>query len=428
MSHSLERGQAPRPRKALWRNALLIVLVFLAAAALALALSRCAAGPGGSAATRAGRRPSVTVGVAKASVGEVPITLNELGTVTPAATVQVNAQVSGPLTQVVFKEGDLVRRGQLLAQIDPRPFKVAVDQAKGQLARDEATLAGARRDLARYQALLAQNSIARQTVEDQAATVKQDEGTVAADRAAVASAELNLAYTRIVAPVAGRVGLRQVDVGNLITANSATPIVVVTEVEPIDVVFAVPEDGISAIAAHPGYGVNLPVTAYDRGGGAVLAQGTLIALDNLVDTTTGTVKAKARFANANGALFPNQFVNVTILVDTLKNQVIAPTTAVRHGPQGDYVYVLQADRTVKMTPVKVGPGTGETTSIVSGLAAGQTVITEGGDRLRDGAQVTLPGQAPAQGGPGDGGRRRHGGGRWRGGQGGGGGTGGGGGG
>jgi multidrug efflux system membrane fusion protein len=414
-------SRARRPHRPLWRSVAWIVLVLLAAAAVAFALTRCASGSGG-AAGGAGRRPSVTVGIAKTVIADVPITLSALGTVTPEATVQVTAQVSGPLTQVGYREGQLVRRGQLLAQIDPRPFQVAVQQAQGQLARDAAALANARLDLARYRALLAQNSIASQLVDTQAALVRQDEGTVASDRAAVASAQLNLTYTHILAPVAGRAGLRQIDVGNLVTANAATPITVVTQIDPVDVVFAIPEDSIAAITAHPNFGANLPVTAYDRGGGQVLAQGALATIDNLVDTTTGTVKGKARFANPNGALFPNQFVNVTVLVDTLKNQVMAPTTAIRHGPQGDYVYVLQPGQTVKMTPVKVGPGTGETTSIVSGLTAGQTVITEGGDRLRDGAKVTLPGQAP-QGGAG-GGRHRRGSGHGSGGGGGGGGGGG----
>jgi multidrug efflux system membrane fusion protein len=328
--------------------------------------------------------------------------------VTPEATVQVTTQVSGPLQSVNFREGQLVTKGQLLAVIDPRPFQVAVEQAEGQLARDQASLADAQLDLKRYQGLLAQDSIARQTVDTQAALVKQDTGVVASDRAAVAQARLNLSYTHVLSPVSGRVGLRQIDPGNQVAANSSTPLVVVTEINPIDVVFAVPEDAIPSIAKHPNFGAGLAVSAYDRAGGQVLAQGTLTTIDNVVDTTTGTVKGKASFANPAGALFPNQFVNVTVLVDTLQKQVIVPTTAVRHGPSGDYVFVLQPNNTAKMTTVTVGPGTGETTSIVSGVTAGQTVITDGGDRLKDNSPVTLPGQRP-QGGGAAGGHRRSGG-------------------
>ena len=398
---------APKSRRPAWRTIIGIVLVLLVAGLLAFALSKCAGGgaPGGAGGAGGGRRGAVTVGVAKATLGDVPITLTALGTVTPEATVQVTSQVSGPLQAVNFREGQLVSKGQLLATIDPRPFQVAVEQAQGQLARDAASLADAELDLKRYHGLLAQDSIARQTVDTQAALVKQDAGTVATDQAAVAQARLNLSYTRILSPVSGRVGLRQVDAGNLVAANSSTPLVVVTQIDPIDVVFAVPEDAIPSISKHPNFGAGLAVSAYDRAGGQVIAQGTLTTIDNVVDTTTGTVKGKASFPNPSGALFPNQFVNVTVLTDTLQKQVIVPTTAVRHGPSGDYVFVLQANNTVKMTTVTVGPGTAETTSIAQGLTAGQTVITDGGDRLRDGAPVTLPGQRPPSAGAAGGHRR-----------------------
>jgi multidrug efflux system membrane fusion protein len=397
-------GPTRGPRRPAWRTIAGIAAVLLVAALIAFILSRCAAsggGPGGPGGGRGGR-PSITVGVAKATLGDVPITLAALGTVTPEATVQITSKVSGTLNAVNFTEGQLVRRGALLISIDPVPFRIAVQQAQGQLARDEALLANAKVDLARYQTLLAQDSIARQQVDTQAALVKQDEGVVKADRAAVATAQVNLSYTRIAAPVAGRVGLRQVDAGNQVTANAATPLAVVTEIDPIDVVFAIPEDTIPQITKHPNFGAGLPVTALDRAGGQAIAQGSLATIDNVVDTTTGTVKGKARFDNRAGALFPNQFVNVAVLVDTLQNQVIVPTTAVRHGPQGDFVWVLQPGQTVKLTLVKTGPGSGETTSIASGLAAGATVITEGGDRLTDGASVTLPGQRPKMGGAGGG--------------------------
>jgi multidrug efflux system membrane fusion protein len=393
--------------------------VALAAVAIAVGLTYCARSPkpgagtpagaaghgrsrGRGAGTAAGGRPPVTVGVGKASVGDIPITVSALGTVTPVATVQVQARVSGMLERVGFREGQLVRKGQLLAQIDPRPFQAALDQAEGQLRRDQALLANAKTDLARYAALIAQDSVARQTYDTQASLVAQDEGVVKSDQGTVENARLNLGYARVTSPVAGRVGLRQVDAGNEITANQATPLTVVTQLDPITVVFSVPETAIGPIAAHGAAG--LGVTAYDRAGGTVLGTGRLLTLDNLIDPTTGTVKGKASFANGAGALFPNQFVNVTVLVDTLRQQVVVPTTAIRHGPQGDFVWVLQPNRTVKTRPVKVGPATPETVSIVSGLALGETVITDGGDRLRDGAKVVLPRPAPGSGaGPGPGG-------------------------
>ncbi|MDB5480546.1 MAG: transporter subunit [Caulobacteraceae bacterium] len=393
-----------------------IVVVVLVALAIAVALTYCARSPkpgaaaagsagghgrsgGGAPGGSAGGRPPVTVGVARAALGDIPITVSALGTVTPVATVQVQARVSGMLDRVGFKEGQVVRKGQVLAQIDPRPFQAALDQAVGQLRRDEALLANAKLDLQRYAALRAQDSIAVQAYDTQVALVNQDEGTVRTDRAAVDTARLNLEFARVTSPVTGRVGLRQVDPGNQITANQSTPFTVVTQLDPITVVFSIPETAIGPIASHGASG--LSVTAFDRAGGTALATGKLLTLDNLIDPTTGTVKAKATFGNAGGALFPNQFVNVTVLVDILRNQVVVPTTAVRHGPQGDFVWVLRADRTATVRPVRVGPGTAETVSLVSGLAVGETVITDGGDRLREGAKVNLPGQAaPGAGGSG----------------------------
>lgn len=393
MSHSIQpnAGPARRPRRT-WRSLVGIAAVLAVAILLAILLVRCATSGGGQGGPFGrGGRPTITVGTATATLGDVPITVSALGTVTPEATVSVISRVTGQLNAVRFREGQMVRRGDLLAQIDPAPFQAALDQAEGQLSHDQATLAGARVDLERYRTLVAENSIAVQTEQDQAATVRQAEGVVAADKGAVDTARLNLSWTRIASPIAGRVGLRQIDAGNQIAANGATPIAVVTQMDPIDVIFAVPEDAIPGITRHANFGAGIPVTAYDRTGGQALAAGSLATIDNVVDTTTGTVKGKARFANPSGALFPNQFVNVTVLVDTLKSQVIVPSTAIRHGPQGDFVWVLDAsDNTVHVRQVKTGPGTSETTSIASGLKAGETVITEGGDRLRDGAAVTLP--------------------------------------
>jgi len=391
-------GRSPRPRGwrswfswRSWRTLLGIIIVVVLAIVIGVLLTKCAASSAQSGGLAGGRnRPTITVGIAKATLGDVPITVSALGTVTPEATVSVISRVTGQINRVNFTEGEMVKSGQLLATIDPAPFQAALDQAKGTLAQAEAVLAGAKVDLDRYRTLLAQNSVAKQTYDDQVATVRQDTGTVVADQAAVETAQVNLNWTRIMSPVTGRVGLRQIDAGNQVSANATTPIAVVTQVDPIDVIFAVPEDSIASIVRHANFGAGLPVTAFDRAGGAALAQGSLATIDNVIDTTTGTVKGKARFPNPNAALFPNQFVNVTVLVDTLKNQVIVPTTAIRHGPQGDFVYVLQTDSTVKVRQVKSGPSTGESTSIASGVAAGETVITEGGDRLRDGAAVTLP--------------------------------------
>jgi multidrug efflux system membrane fusion protein len=384
-------GPSPRPRRRrTWRTLLAIVLVIAVAVGVGLLLSKCAAGSQPANPFGRGGRPTVTVGIAQATVGDVPITVTALGTVTPEATVSVISRVTGELQQVRFTEGQMVKRGDVLAQVDPAPFQAALAQAQGSLAHDEASLADAELDLKRYNTLVAQNSIATQTRDTQAALVKQDQGLVASDKGAVDTARLNLQWSRIVSPVAGRVGIRQVDAGNQISANGSTPIAVVTQIDPIDVIFAVPEDAIPSIVRHPDFGAGLPVTAYDRTGGAAIGTGSLATIDNVVDTTTGTVKGKARFGNPTGALFPNQFVNITVLVDTLKNQIMVPTTAVRHGPSGDFVWVLQQDKTVKQTAVTTGPGTAETTSIVSGLSAGDTVVTDGGDRLRDGASVTLP--------------------------------------
>jgi multidrug efflux system membrane fusion protein len=357
-------------------------------------------------------RPTVTVGVAKATTGNIPIILDALGTVTPVADVTVRTRIEGQLIRVDFHEGQIVRAGQTLAEVDPRPYMIALQQAQGALLKDQALLANAQIDLKRYQTLLKQDSIASQQVDTQAALVKQDQGTLVADQAAVAQAKLNLDYCRITAPVAGRVGLRHVDPGNIVQTGDANGVVTVTQISPIDVVFTLPEDDLPVVTKRLGAGAVLPVTAYDRSNTTQLAQGALIAVDNLIDTTTGTVKVKARFANVDGALFGSQFVNTRVLVDTLSNVVIVPTAAVRHGATGDFVYTVTADRMAHMRAVKVGPATGDSISIASGLADGETVVTSGGDRLKDKARVMLPGDKPRSGAGGGrrGGRRGGGGG------------------
>jgi multidrug efflux system membrane fusion protein len=401
----------PHGKRSPMRTIIVIAVVVLIAMGVALGLKTCA-GKGSPQGFGGGRRPMTTVGVAKASLGDMPIQLQELGTVTPLATTTVTPRISGNLTELHFQEGQMVKAGQLLAVIDERPYKVALEQAQAQQARDQAALADAQVLLKRDETLLSQDSIARQNVDTQAATVKQDEAVVQADIASVNNAKLNLVYCRIVAPISGRAGLRQVDLGNYISAGNTTGIVVLTQIDPIDVTFTIPEDQLPTVFQRMRAGAVLPVTALDRSGGQALAQGRLLTVDNQVDPTTGTVKAKARFDNSASALFPQQFVNVQVLVNTLKNSVLVPAASIRHGPNGDYVWAMQADHTAHMLPVKVGPSLGEQTSIQSGVTVGQDIITEGGDRLREGAQVTLPGQRPNFAGQGgrSGGRRRSGGG------------------
>lgn len=339
--------------------------------------------------------PATTVGVATAEQASIPVTLEALGTVTPQASVRVRPQVSGVMEKVLFKEGQMVRAGDLLATIDARQFELALMQASGQRQRDEAQLDSARVTLQRYKTLLGQDSIARQEVDSQAALVKQLEGTVVIDKANEGAARLNLGYTRVLAPVSGRVGLRTVDVGNVVASSDANGIALITQLTPIDVVFAVPQDQAGELQQLARNGATMPVSALDRTRANTLGNGVFASLDNQIDVQTGTVKAKARFANTDLALFPNQFVNVRLLLKTIENAVVVPVTAVRRGSNGDYVYVLNsADRTVSLRPVQRGQATVEKIVITSGLAAGERVITEGADRLKDGARVVLPG-APA---------------------------------
>ena len=373
-----------------------------------------AATPGLPGQPGAGRRgpPSTTVGVATAELANIPIVLDALGTVTPLASVRVKPQVSGVMQKVLFKEGQLVKAGDLLATIDPRQFEMALMQAIGQRQQGEAQLDSARVTLQRFKTLLEQDSIARQEVDTQFALVKQLEGTLTINKAAEGTARLNLGYTRVVAPISGRVGLRAVDVGNVVNTSDANGIALITQITPIDVVFAIPQDRAGELqqATATGSASAMTVTALDRTRATVLDTGVFASLDNQVDTTTGTVKAKARFANSKLALFPSQFVNVQLLVRSIENAIVVPVTAVRRGTSGDYVYVVNAEaRAVSLRPVQRGQATVDKVVITSGLKAGERVITEGADRLKDGASVTLPGdhpRGPGAGGAGNGGKRQ----------------------
>ena len=350
-----------------------------------------------------------TVGAAMATQGDIPVWYNALGTATPAQTVTIKTQISGQLLQVAFTEGQMVKKGQFLAQVDPRPYQALLQQAEGQLARDQALLENARLDLKRYQTLLAQDSISRQQADTQGALVRQYEGVVKSDQAAVSTQKLNLTYAHITSPVSGRVGLRQVDQGNYVTAGDANGLVVVTQVDPMDVLFTLPQDALAKITARQRSGASLTADALDRTQSTTLAQGKLLTLDNQIDTTTGTVRAKARFSNANGALFPNQFVNIRLLADTLKGVVVVPTAAVLRGSQGLFVYVIGPGRAVSVRVVKTGPASGELTAITEGLEAGERVVTDGSDRLREGQRVILAGDCiPAGFGAGGFGGRRSG--------------------
>jgi multidrug efflux system membrane fusion protein len=402
----------PLSRRALWIGSLLALVVLAALGGLAWSLTQGASAPASGAASgpgagQGGRRgaPATTVGVASAERADIPVTLEALGTVVPAATVTVRPQVNGVLKQLMFREGQMVKAGQLLAQIDPRPFEMTLMQALGQRQRDEAQLENAKLTLQRYRTLLQQDSIARQEVDTQAALVKQLEGTLTTDRANEGTARLNLGYSRVVAPISGRLGLRVVDIGNVVSSSDANGIAVITQVSPIDVEFAVPQDRVPELQARIAEGAAMPVKALDRTRSATLGEGSFLALDNQVDTQTGTVRAKARFANATLALFPSQFVNVQLLLRQVQGAVMVPVTALRHGSSGDFVYVLdEASRTVKLRPVTRGLATVDKVQVASGLEAGEKVITEGADRLKDGARVMLAGDKPASA-PAGGGRR-----------------------
>ena len=348
--------------------------------------------------------PPQSIGAATIGQGDIRVLVNALGTVTPIATVTVQSQINGQLMDVGFTEGQLVKKGDFLAQIDARPYELQKAQFEGQLAHDQGLLAQAQTDLARYHQLAEQNSIARQQYEDQIYLVQQYQGTVKLDQAQVDQQSLNILYCHIVSPVTGRIGLRLVDPGNYVQTNNNTGIAVVTQLQPITVIFPVPEDDLPEIMPQLNAGAVLQVAAYDRANVKLLATGRVAAVDSQIDTTTGTVKVRAQFDNTDNALFPNQFVNAQLLVNTLHDVVTVPTAAIQRGAPGTYVYVVNADNTVSVRPISVGPTDGPMAAASSGLTAGERVVVDGTDRLRDGARVIIPAagaSAPGAQGKGD---------------------------
>ena len=414
-------GERPVPpaRKRRWLGTLIALLLVAGLCGLAWwLLHRPAAtpvaggppgggGPGGLGGPPGGMRggPPTTVGTAVVRTQTLPVVIEALGTVTPRIVSTVRPQVSGVLTEVKFEEGQIVRKGDLLATIDPRPFEIALQQATGTRMRDEAQLEAARVTLERYRTLLGQDSIARQDVDTQVSTVKQLEATLVVDKASEATARLNLGYTRIVAPVAGRIGLRVVDVGNLVSSSDANGVAVITQLAPIDVEFAIPQDRLPELQQRVVRDrATLPVTVSDRTRTRQIGEGVFTTVDNQIDTTTGTVKAKSRFANERFEMFPNQFVNVRLVLDSVQNALVVPVTALRQGTNGPFVFVLGEDRTVSVRNVTRGISTNEVVQLKDGVKAGERVVTEGADRLRDGSRVQLAGDAPMAGASGAAGR------------------------
>ncbi|MDB5410823.1 MAG: multidrug transporter [Rhodospirillales bacterium] len=405
------RAPQPPPRRRIWGRLVWLLIGLAVIGAVAWVIFRPHAAPRSQTGRFSTDQP-MPVATATAETGDLPIMLNALGTVTPLATVTVRTQISGQLMQIAFSEGQTVAKGDFLAQIDPRPYQNALDQAQGQLVHDQALLDNANVDLTRYRRLVSQDSIARQQLDTQIGLVHQYEGTVKTDQAMVSNAQLNLAYCRIVAPVSGRVGLRQVDTGNYVQTADTNGIVVITQLKPISVIFTLPEDSLPAVLKRVHASATLPVTIYDRTQSVKLATGALATVDNQIDTTTGTVKLRAQFDNDDESLFPNQFVNTELLVQTLHGATVVPTAAIQRGAPGTYVYLVGPDLTVSVRPVKLGPADGERVAIQEGLAPGDKVVTDGADRLRDGAKVTIPdadaAQKPAPRKPGARGQNRQG--------------------
>ena len=386
-----EPAPEERPRRRRWWIAVVVAAVLLILYLAVFRGGKPASEERGrpTAAGRPGAPRTVPVVAAEARSGDLPVHLIGLGTVTPLNTVTVRSRVDGQLLSVEYKEGQLVRQGELLAQIDPRPFQVQLTQAEGQQAKDRAGLQNAQADLARFTTLQEAGVLPSQQLDAQRATVRQLEASLQSDQGLIDAAKLNITYSRITAPISGRVGLRLVDPGNIVHASDATGIVVITQLEPITVIFTLPADRLPQVLARFRAGQALPVAAFDRDMRRQLASGALAAIDNQIDPTTGTVRLKATFPNQDGALFPNQFVNASLLVDTLKAAVLIPAAGIQRSPQSTYVWFVKPDSTVEMRDVEVGLTEGDTAQIRKGLAAGDRVVTDGVDKLQPGTKVAV---------------------------------------
>jgi multidrug efflux system membrane fusion protein len=339
--------------------------------------------------------PPIPVVAVPARARDMGVYLTGLGSVTPLSTVTVHTQVNGQLMTVHFQEGQLVRKGDLLAEIDPRPFQAQLTQFEGQLARDQALLDNARVDLQRFRVLYKQDSIAQQQLATQESLVRQDEGAVKMDQGQIAGVKVQLIYCRITSPISGRVGLRLVDPGNFVQTTDTTGIVVITQLQPITVVFTIPEDNIPSVLDKPNAGADLPVEAYDRAQQRKLSTGSLLTLDNEIDQTTGTVRLKAVFPNTDNRLFPNQFVNARLQLDVKRGATVVPSAAIQRSPRGPFVYVVKAAQTVEARPVTVGVTDGDDVAIDTGLSLGEQVVVDGAQRLHDGSQVALQARSGA---------------------------------
>ena len=376
-----------------------LLALILVVAAIYLLRARSGDAQSGSTSRRSATRPQeIPVVTAVTKTGDMKVYLNGLGSVVPYNTITVKSRVDGQLIKVLFQEGQAVSTGQLLAEIDPRPFEVQLAQAEGQMARDQALLVNAKVDLERYRVLFSQDSVPKQQLDTQESLVRQYEGVVRADQGQVDNAKLQLTYCRITAPIGGRVGLRLVDVGNMVHASDTNGLVVITQLQPITVVFAVPEDNLPAILSKMKPGQKLEVEAYDREQKRRLATGALQSIDNQIDPSTGTVKLKAVFANSDNELFPNQFVNARLLVDTLHNATLVPNAAIQHSPQSAFVYVVKQDQTVEVRNVEVKLTEGNETAVAKGISPGEIVVTDGVDKLQPGTKVIARAPNGAQAG------------------------------
>ena len=395
--------QQLNPAKRSWRRwSLLILCIALFGAGWYLLSGRGGTPAGGKKGAKPAVPPTPVLALG-ARQGDVGVYLNGLGSVTPLNTVTVKSRIDGQLMEVRFREGQMVKRGDLLAVIDPRPSQVQLTQAEGQMARDQELLRNARVDLQRYRLLWSQDSIPKQQLDTQDSLVRQYEGAVKIDQGQIDAARLQLVYSRITAPVGGRVGLRQVDAGNIIHAADANGLVVITELQPAGVIFPIPEDSLQPVLAKLRVGARLQVEAYDREQKQKLATGELLTVDNQIDPTTGTVKLKALFPNRNNELFANQFVNARLLLEVKRQAILVASSAIQRGPQGTFVYLVKPDNTVSVRPVAIGVVQGDDTSVVSGLALGELVVVDGAERLREGSKVSLK-AAGGEGGKGRGGK------------------------